>query len=233
MFKAPRRPVNPPRWCVRPQRSPPQAPETCGKAYSRLHAPSALGSSLPRARGPSHGQSTARPGRPGAPAASAQRGPAPGSRPRAASGPPPPGVLPASSSGTSRRRCHRRCETRVPQSRSRRLPPAFQAAPAPPLPLPAGSHFRQVTAELSEVRRAGNGRTRRSEPRRAAFERFRTAPEGPPGARLRVRRRRARAGSCGPARDCGKRGGEGSERRERWERRCGAGPAGPRPPRKA
>lgn len=61
----------------------------------------------------------------------------------------------------------------------------------------------------------------RSEPRRAAFETFRTAPEGPPGAQLRVRRGRARAGSRGPARDCGKRGGEGSGRRERP---CGARP---------
>nr|XP_019588646.1 PREDICTED: uncharacterized protein LOC109448115 [Rhinolophus sinicus] len=117
-----------------------------------------------------------------------------------------PGVLPASSSGSRRhRRLH---ETRVPKSRSRRLLPALQAARDPPLPLPAGSHFRQATAELAEVRRAGNGRTR---PPASGWGRSRLSGQRPKG-RLRSAASLARVRSRGVAGDCGKRraGGAGA-----------------------
>lgn len=163
MFRTPGTRLTPPCWWLRPWRSSPQFLETSGKAYSEATRPRRAGQQSPQG---SRGPSTAGPGPSRLPGAQ-RSGPAPGSLPRAASwsslpcsGPQPPpslGVRPASSSGTSLRRL---CETRVPKSRSRRLPPAFQAAPDPPLPLPVGSHFRQASAELAEVRRAGNGRTR-------------------------------------------------------------------------
>ncbi|KAI5167843.1 Triple Functional Domain Protein [Manis pentadactyla] len=157
----------------------------------RLHAPVVLAGSLPGLRG----RGTAGPG-PARPVPGARGKPRDAYRRPGRSGlPPPPAVLPASSSGTSRCRL---CEARGPRSRSRRLPPAFQAAPDPPLPLPAGSHFRQATAELAEERGAGNGRTRARDASgagaRAAFPsargespRPRAAPPGSrgPGAAAR------------------------------------------------
>ncbi|XDA72372.1 hypothetical protein R6Z07F_002651 [Ovis aries] len=136
-----------------------RAPETSGKAYSEAARPRHAGQQPPpRLPRPQSSQTRSSPvpgsrGRPRGP----YHEPLPGRRP-GCSGlpPPPPGVLPASSSAA--RRCRLR-ETRVPKSRSRRLQPAFQAAPNPPLPLLASSHFRPVPAELAEVRSAGNGRT--------------------------------------------------------------------------
>lgn len=136
-------------------RGPHPSPPSClVRPTPRLHAPAAPGSRFPASSGgPSRSQSR--------PPSALRSGPAPRPLPQATPDClglplPPPSILPASSSGTSRR-CL--CKTQVPQSRSRRPPPAFQAAHEPPLPLPAGSHFRQATAELAEVRRAGNGRT--------------------------------------------------------------------------
>lgn len=51
-------------------------------------------------------------------------------------------------SGTSHRRSLH--ETPLPTGRSGRRLRASQAAPDPPLPLPAGGHFRPATAELAE-----------------------------------------------------------------------------------
>lgn len=146
-----------------PGRPLPKPPRRLGRPTPRLHAPAAQGCSLPRAPA---APALRDPVPPTLPPGAQRSGPAPDpyhERFRAAAPgcselqpPPPPGVRQASSSGTSRRRLR---ETRVPKSRSRRLPPAFQAAPDPPLPLPASSHFRQATAELAEVRGAGNGRT--------------------------------------------------------------------------
>lgn len=162
--ESPRSPVTPPRWWLRPWRSSPHAPETAGKAYSEAARPRRAGRQLPRApAAPALPDPvpTARPlpsarGQPRDPYHRRFRAAAPGCSELQPPPLPSPGGRPASSSGTSRRRLR---ETRVPKSRSRRLLPAFQAAPDPPLPLPAGSHFRQATAELAEVRRAGNGRT--------------------------------------------------------------------------
>lgn len=136
-----------------------RAPETSGKAYSEAARPRHAGQQPPpRLPRPQSSQTRSSPvpgsrGRPRGPYHEPLSGRRPG-----CSGlpPPPPGVLPASSSAA--RRCRLR-ETRVPKSRSRRLQPAFQAAPNPPLPLLASSHFRPVPAELAEVRSAGNGRT--------------------------------------------------------------------------
>ena len=158
----PRGPVTlptPPRWWLRLWKS---SPETSGKAYSEAARPRRTGqqplagSSGPEAAGPGPARCPV----PGARGRTRDpyHKPLPGWRPGCSGLPPPPGVLPASSSGTSRHRLLR--ETRVPKSHSRRLQPAFQAAPDPQLPLQAGSHFRPAPAELAEVRRAGNGRTR-------------------------------------------------------------------------
>ena len=158
----PRGPVTlptPPRWWLRLWKS---SPETSGKAYSEAARPRRTGqqplagSSGPEAAGPGPARCPV----PGARGRTRDpyHEPLPGWRPGCSGLPPPPGVLPASSSGTSRHRLLR--ETRVPKSHSRRLQPAFQAAPDPQLPLQAGSHFRPAPAELAEVRRAGNGRTR-------------------------------------------------------------------------
>lgn len=108
-----------------------------------------------------------------------------------------------------------------PRSCSGRLPRAFQAAPDPSLPLPAGSHFRQATAELAEGRRAGNSRTRRSRagPRRAHWRlsgrhRRPASPRGSPEPGLRSDTSRlwgaprTRAGA--QARRSGRRAGPGN-----------------------
>lgn len=214
MFRAPRRPVNPPRWRLRPWKSLPKPPRRPG-GLLRGCTPAPAGQQLPAS---SRGPGTAGPVPPArcrrvGRARDSYRERLPGRRASCSGLPPPPAVLPASSSGTSRRRLR---EPRLPERRSRRPPPAFQAAPDPPLPLPAGSHFRQATAELAEGRRAGNGRTTALGSGgvlagRQASEAFRTAPEGPPTAgsaaglaRLRERRRR----------------------RGLWERRAGATASG-------
>lgn len=145
--------------------------------------------------------------------------------------PPPPGVLPASSSGTSRR-CL--CKTQVPQSRSGRPPPAFQATHDPPLPPPAGSHFRQATAELAEVRRAGNGRTPPLASDGGHSRLPRQRPKGHPGLDGAARRARRGTGAAAPPGIVGNAavaaGGAAGERAG-WEkdRASLSGPSDPHP----
>lgn len=226
MFRAPRRPVNPPRWRLRPWKSLPKPPRRPG-GLLRGCTPAPAGQQLPAS---SRGPGTAGPVPPArcrrvGRARDPYRERLPGRRAGCSGLPPPPAVLPASSSGTSRRRLR---EPRLPERRSRRLPPAFQAAPDPPLPLPAGSHFRQATAELAEGRRAGNGRTTalgsgaggwrdarrpRLSGRLPRGRRPRAPPPGSPGS-----------GSCGAAGDCGN-GGRGRRRAGRREERPRRPPA--------
>lgn len=189
---------------------------------------------LPRWAAASRARAPPRPGhrQPRQPRCACCRCPAGGQpwdpRPRAASRPPPPASRGSPATTRSPTGFQFRDEppplpplVRNSGSEKPLSPPAARlpGRAGPSAPPAGGQPF--PTSDCGTCRSAGAGNGRTGARSRAAFETFRTAPKGRQGS-APVRRGRARAGSRGPAGDCGKRGGEGSRRRERP---CGARPA--------